>query len=224
MISGMRKRLAFAGTPGTGAAVLLAAALVLALAAVGEPARLGLRFEPAAIRDGDLWRLFTGHLVHLGWTHAMMNLAALLLAARVLGPALDAWGWAATTLLVLVAVDGGLWRAAPHVTWYVGLSGLLHGWIVAGVLVLARRGRPLMLVLLLAVAAKIAWEQLYGPTPASTALAGGAVIVHAHLWGGLGGLAAGALAHGTAAGRPRSGRYNASHSPAARRRREGDEE
>ncbi|MEE8280791.1 MAG: hypothetical protein V3R50_00295, partial [Gammaproteobacteria bacterium] len=28
-----------------------------------------LRYDRAAISDGELWRIITGHLAHLGWSH-----------------------------------------------------------------------------------------------------------------------------------------------------------
>ena len=33
-----------------------------------------LEYQRRAIGEGELWRLFSGHLVHLGWEHLLMNL------------------------------------------------------------------------------------------------------------------------------------------------------
>ena len=76
----------------------------------------------------------------------------------------------------------------PELEWYVGLSGVLHGLLVAGIMANLAVGHRLEIVLLLAVCGKIAWEQLYGPLPGSTEFAGGAVVVDAHFYGLLGGL------------------------------------
>jgi hypothetical protein len=72
----------------------------------------------------------------------------------------------------------------------VGLSGVLHGLLVAGLLhgLMTPRRRESAVVLAL-VFAKLAYEQLAGPLPGSAATAGGAVIVDAHLYGAIAGLA-----------------------------------
>ena len=76
---------------------------------------------------------------------------------------------------------------------YVGLSGLLYGLLVAGLLagVLERDREAIILAAF--VIAKLAWEQFAGPMPGSEATTGGKVIVEAHLYGALGGLLAGLL-------------------------------
>ena len=52
------------------------AALILLAAIGGDTVRLAGRYEREAVLDGELWRLVTGHLVHLGWSHTVLNLAA----------------------------------------------------------------------------------------------------------------------------------------------------
>jgi hypothetical protein len=75
----------------------------------------------------------------------------------------------------------------------VGLSGILHGYVVAGALLLAARQSRIGLGLLASVAAKVAWEQYAGPIPFTQASAGGPVVVAAHLYGAVGGAAAAAI-------------------------------
>jgi rhomboid family GlyGly-CTERM serine protease len=75
----------------------------------------------------------------------------------------------------------------PGLDWYVGLSGVLHGLFAAGAL-RHWRERPAAAALMLAVlAGKLLWEQLLGPLPGTSSVAGGPVIVDAHLFGALGG-------------------------------------
>ena len=77
---------------------------------------------------------------------------------------------------------------------YVGLSGLLHGLLAAGVVagLGPRRREPQILAVILA--AKIAYEQLAGPLPGSESTTGGTVIVAAHAYGAIAGaLCAGIL-------------------------------
>jgi len=83
-----------------------------------------------------------------------------------------------------------LWFLDPDVEWYVGLSGLLHGLLTAGLLASFLAGSRDALLLGLLVAGKILWEQVSGPLPGSQGLAGAAVVVDAHLYGALAGAAA----------------------------------
>jgi hypothetical protein len=91
-------------------------------------------------------------------------------------------------LVSALAVSFGLLWFAPQMGWYVGLSGVLHGLLVAGSRHQALRRESVGLLVLIAVALKLIWKQVYGPMPASKAFAGGKVIVNAYVYGAIGGL------------------------------------
>ncbi len=167
---------------------LLLSALIVILALPGDSTQALLRYERAAILDGQWWRLLSAHLLHLGGSHLLMNLAGLWLIWLLLGSSLSPRSW-----LILLFADALITALAllilnPQLGWYVGLSGILHGLLVAGAIADIRAGRRGTWLLLGAVAFKLGWEQLAGPLPGSEASAGGAVIVDAHLYGALGGL------------------------------------
>jgi len=50
-----------------------------ALALGGQTVTEALRYQRGAILDGQWWRLISGNLVHLGWSHLLLNLAGLIL-------------------------------------------------------------------------------------------------------------------------------------------------
>ncbi len=166
-----------------GSVVLTALFLLL----TGDSGREWLRFERSGIAAGELWRLLTGHLVHLGVSHTVLNLAGLVLVWFLVGRAFHWKQWLWVMAGSIGAIDLGLWFGAPSLEWYVGLSGLLHGMLGAGVVagIAARSGEALILAVV--VAGKLAWEQFAGPLPGSEATSGGAVIVDAHLYGIIGG-------------------------------------
>ena len=166
-----------------GSVVLIALILLFS----GETGREWLRFERSGIAAGELWRLLTGHLVHLGVSHTVLNLAGLVLVWFLVGRAFDWKQWLWVMAGSVVAIDLGLWFGAPSLEWYVGLSGLLHGMLGAGIVagIVARSGEALILAVV--VAGKLAWEQFAGPLPGSETTSGGAVIVDAHLYGVIGG-------------------------------------
>jgi rhomboid family GlyGly-CTERM serine protease len=166
-----------------GSVVLIALTLLF----TGETGREWLRFERSGIAAGELWRLLTGHLVHLGVSHTVLNLAGLVLVWFLVGRAFDWKQWLWVMAGSIGAIDLGLWFGAPSLEWYVGLSGLLHGMLGAGIVagIVARSGEALILAVV--VAGKLAWEQFAGPLPGSETTSGGAVIVDAHLYGVIGG-------------------------------------
>ena len=166
-----------------GIVVLCALTLLLA----GDPGREWLRFDRAGIAAGEVWRLLTGHLVHLGVSHTLLNLAGLILVWFLVGRAYVWQQWLWVMAGSIAAIDLGLWFGAPSLEWYVGLSGLLHGMLAAGIVAgLAGRSAETLL-LAVVVAGKLAWEQFAGPLPGSETTSGGAVIVDAHLYGVIGG-------------------------------------
>lgn len=180
-------RNAFVPTPPQLLALMLAG-LCLALQAGGESAQELFQFQREGLAQGQLWRLFSGHFIHLGWSHALMNMAALGLLVYLLADGLEVASLLGLILASSLAVDAGLWFLQPELQWYVGLSGVLHG-LFAGLLLLqwfCRRERHLWLILLLSV--KLAWEGATGPLPMTADLAGGPVVTIAHLYGTLGGM------------------------------------
>jgi rhomboid family GlyGly-CTERM serine protease len=160
---------------------------VLVLAVGGEPWREALRYERAALPLAQAWRWLTAHLVHLGPGHALLNVAGLALVVLLFGRPLSARAWAFVLLASAVAIDAGFWWLQPRLEWYVGLSGVLHGLFAAGALAEWRAGGEQAPWLLLALCAKLAFEQGVGPLPLTAASAGGPVVVAAHLYGALGG-------------------------------------
>jgi rhomboid family GlyGly-CTERM serine protease len=168
-----------------GIVLLIALALMLS----GDSGREWLRFDRGGIAAGEVWRLLTGHFVHLGVSHTLLNLAGLVLVWILVGRTFTWPQWLYVMAGSVAAIDLGLWFGATQLEWYVGLSGLLHGMLAAGIAGgLADRSYE-ALVLAIVVAGKLAWEQLVGPLPGSEASSGGAVIVDAHLYGVIGGAA-----------------------------------
>ena len=172
------------------APVVLIVAVCLGLGLGGEEFREWGRYERDALAAGELWRLITAHLVHLGWGHLWLNLIAFILMALLFGDLMTAADWVIAGLLGAACIDIGLYLYHSELGWYVGLSGVLHGLMVIGAFALVRARSPVGHVLLAGVAAKLTWEQFMGPLPFSEATSGGPVLVEAHLYGTIGGVAA----------------------------------
>jgi rhomboid family GlyGly-CTERM serine protease len=147
-------------------------------------------WDRAALAGGEFWRVISGHFVHLSWSHLLLNLAGLALIAWIVGRAWDWFGWLVVSLISIAVIGVAFWTLNPELEWYVGLSGLLHGLLAAGLVVGLARREAESLVLAVLVAGKLAWEQFAGPLPGSEGASGGTVIVDAHLYGAVGGILA----------------------------------
>lgn len=188
------KKLQWGPSKGSHWAVPLVLALVCGLFVIaGEDARQALKYDRLAIVDGEFWRLVTGHLVHMGISHYALNMAGLLLVWLLTGRYFSLSGWVTVLLVTLAVTTAGFWFVDRNLLWYVGLSGILHGLLVAGSLRGLRELPGESAVMLCVVAAKLAWEQLAGPLPGSESVSGGNVIVNAHLYGAVGGAVAAGL-------------------------------
>lgn len=146
-----------------------------------------LAWQRDAIAAGQWWRLISAHVVHLGVVHMLMNAAALLLVLLVVGDAASNTVWFGVWLIVSIAVSLALWFFEPMLQRYVGASGVLHGLLVYGALRLWPRQNVESAIILVAVAFKLAWEQMAGPSPTTERLIAGSVIANAHLWGAVAG-------------------------------------
>lgn len=151
----------------------------------GDPWREALRYERAAIVAGEYWRFVTGHFVHGGWRHLLLNLAGLAIMRLLFPRGYSAAEWCLVVLTSLIAIDAGFWWLQPQLQWYVGLSGVLHGVLAAGAVAWWRTESKFMAAALSSlVVGKLCWEQLQGALPLVGDLP---VIVDAHLYGAVGG-------------------------------------
>jgi rhomboid family GlyGly-CTERM serine protease len=180
------------------AAVLVIVCCLVAL--LGDHGREALKYERLAIENGEYWRLLTGHFAHLGLTHLVLNMAGLVLVWLLVGRCYSSWQWTAIVFVSIAAISGGFWFFDTHMLWYVGLSGVLHGLLLAGALPGLRSYQAESVIICVIVAGKLAWEQLAGPLPGSESVSGGDVVVNAHLFGAIGGVAGAAIFWRSAAG------------------------
>lgn len=170
--------------------IVVLLAVCLLLGAGGDELRELGRYERHAVESGEYWRLVTGHLVHLSWGHLWPNLAALAIIGLLFEDVFGNADWLRIGAVSAATIDAGLYLLNPSVLWYVGLSGVLHGFVGAGALALLLRREKLGAVLGLALGAKLLFEQLVGPVPFTAQSVGGPVVVAAHLYGTVGALLA----------------------------------
>jgi rhomboid family GlyGly-CTERM serine protease len=174
-----------------GLALLAICAVLLLPELAGEWGRAALRYERAAVGAGEWWRLITAHLVHLDFEHTVLNALGLVLMWSLFARDYRPRQWLVIVVATVAAIDAGLWFRDTQVDWYVGASGALHGIMAAGTLAHVRRGDLDGWILAIFIVVKLCYEQWSGALPFNQS--GVPVLVNAHLYGAVGGLAAAAI-------------------------------
>jgi rhomboid family GlyGly-CTERM serine protease len=163
--------------------------LIILFSVLGAAIEPLLEFNRYKIQQGEYWRLFTSNFVHYGVAHLSMNLAAFLLVGFSLLRELSLKIYIPLFFISAMAVGVGILLGNPELFYYRGLSGVLHGLIVAGLLLNSFRNRWLSFIFTGLVFAKILHEQQAGfQENQLQALLPVMVAVDSHGYGALAGL------------------------------------
>jgi rhomboid family GlyGly-CTERM serine protease len=160
--------------------------LLLACACESEAGMLA--WERGALQNGELWRLWTGHLVHFSVSQAFADTLALVAMGLYAEPLVGSRRFALLLACAADLLSLGMLVLAPGLDEYRGVSALATlTAVLAGVLAWRRHpeSRPVLGCAALALASKTLWE-MGARTAAFTDLpAGVAVAWQAHLLGAL---------------------------------------
>lgn len=147
-----------------------------------------LRYQSIGTIEQEYWRWLTGHWVHLSWGHLWMNWLALLIIFVSFNDLYSARDWLMLALSMPLLISLQFIFFAEQLVWYVGLSGWLHGLIMICMLQDAKLPKAVRVIFIILLTIKLLWEQVYGALPGSAELAGGNVVVDAHLFGAISGV------------------------------------
>lgn len=175
-------------------AVPLALMAVLLLTQLfGDSGREWLRYDRGLIAAGQWWRLLTGSFVHLGWWHWFLNEMGLAVLVLLCPQPLALAVWLRRLVFLSVGMSLGLYLWVPRLESYVGMSGVIHGLFLLGLVPQVLKKDLIALGCLVYLLGKLAWE-IYSGAPVSdeTAL-GGSVVLESHLFGTLAALVYGLI-------------------------------
>lgn len=148
-----------------------------------------------ALAAREPWRLLTGHFVHLGFLHALLNCVALVLIGRLFADRLTARAFFGILGIAPILISILFLVALPELHWYRGLSGVLHALFFAGCVVwiaaTTGRARWLPVAALIGGTVKVLVEQPWDSSFPVHELLRAAVVPQAHLIGAIVGAAAG---------------------------------
>lgn len=145
------------------------------------------RFDRQLIEQWQIWRLISGHITHLNWSHFALNMTGLLMFVIFFAHYQSIKYWFFSILFIALAVSAGL-MLDMQLQRYVGFSAILHGLFIMGGRYELQRYKVSGVVLLVLITAKLVWEQLMGALPGSESMAGGRVAINAHLYGAIAGV------------------------------------
>ena len=167
---------------------LLVATLVV-IAFYAEPTSgQWLAYDRYAIEGLETWRIITGNLVHTNGFHVLLNLAGLALLWLLHGEHYRISRFLKVFVWCCIGTSAGIYFLSPHLIWYAGLSGALHGVFTWGACMDIRRGLRSGWLLLAGVAVKLGYEQFTGSSDDVAELINATVAVDAHLYGAISGV------------------------------------
>lgn len=149
-------------SPRPPAIVLLVALATLVIQAV--PAwRESLLYDRAPLAAGEWWRLWTGHLVHFGWPHFVVDAGLLLIVgwfAQVRHPRFTGFAW----VLMPLFISACMYWLEPGMVRYAGLSAFNLGLLLYVAVQGWRRDRAdwFWPAVIAAYVAELAWEHFRG--------------------------------------------------------------
>lgn len=175
----MRRSLSIWGAP------LCIMFILLITELLGDWGREHLRYDRALIAAGQWWRLLTCNFVHLGWWHWFLNEMGLLVLVLLCPQPLSAVVWARRLILLSLSMSLGLYFFVPAMGNYVGMSGVIHGLFVLGLLPQVARKDLISIGCLSYLVGKIGWEYWTGAPLSDEQAIGGHVAIESHLFGAL---------------------------------------
>lgn len=147
-----------------------------------------LQFDRSALEQGELWRLFSAHLLHTNRWHFLMNLTALVVIFLMHAPHYNLSRLCYLLMVGFALIGLSIWFWSPQINYYVGLSGWLHALLVWGACQDIQRQWSSGWLILAGVAAKIGWEQWQGASQQLVMLIDADVAIDAHFYGALTGV------------------------------------
>lgn len=139
------------------------------------------------------WRLITAHVFHLSPNHLWLNIAALSMLTLLFMQHYQPRSWLNSLVIIMFGSSIFTWLVGQP-EHFVGLSALLHGLLMQGVLLewsqRHYRRDPLLIAVMLIISAKVTLEYFIGPL-GSPLLSHGDTVWVMHV----GGLVSGVLAY-----------------------------
>lgn len=162
---------------------------ILILNFVPENVHESLNLKHSPIDQGEWWRLYSCHLLHLSLNHTLLNFAGY---SIVIFSFRDEIPPVREILILFICATGvglGIYFLNPEMYSYVGLSGAIYGVLIAFVIIGLNKTPGLSILFLAFIIFKFSYEAINGSTSNETEkFIGGKVATDSHLYGALSGI------------------------------------
>jgi rhomboid family GlyGly-CTERM serine protease len=142
-----------------------------------------LSYDRNQLNSLQLWRLITGHFLHTNVVHLALNISGLTLLWALHGHYYPRSRYLTVFITLCLGISLGLYLFAPKMYWYVGLSGVLHGFFVIGAYFDIQHKYKTGWIMLVGLFLKVGHEQIYGASQDVAQLIAANVAIDAHLFG-----------------------------------------
>ncbi len=89
-----------------------------------------LELDRQKVLSGEIWRIWTGHLVHTNMLHMSLNIVAALVIYLAFFTKIKLGELLAYSFVFTALISVALLCIYPDLDWYNGLSGLLHALVI----------------------------------------------------------------------------------------------
>lgn len=164
--------------------VLIYIVIFMAFLWLPEDAQKWLRLDINAMQDQQIWRLISGHFLHTNLQHFLLNALAFLALWALHGQYYHPRKLFSFIMMACCFISGWLFFF-DDTQIYVGFSGVIHALLVWGALQDIQVKEKTGYLLLIGVAGKVLWEQIYGGSVQTAAMINADIAVNAHLAGAI---------------------------------------
>jgi len=142
-------------------------------------------FSRERIISGEIWRIWSGQLVHSNYSHLLMNASGFVILLIIYKNT-----FSNIQLLIRIAylsscIGLGLYIFNPEIQLYAGLSGIIYGlFTIAAIQAYFQNKHLLAYPIFIAISGKIFWENVDGSiNNTSSSIINAHVASDAHLYG-----------------------------------------
>jgi rhomboid family GlyGly-CTERM serine protease len=132
---------------------------------------------------GNYYQAISGHFLHTNYIHLAFNVLGVFLLWMLHGDDYDAYYYLIKFLLTCVGVSVLILLFSPEISWYVGLSGAIHGVFAWGCIKDISKGLISGWLLVLGLVLKVGNEQINGAGSLMPGLIEANVAIDSHLYG-----------------------------------------
>jgi len=143
-----------------------------------------LRYQSIEVSQGEWWRIFSANLCHSNWYHWLLNILGFWLMDIFYRPVLSV-KMRASLIIFCMFANVLLMHLFMNLTWYVGLSGALHGYLIGGALLSWKSAIKLNLIIVIVVCIKLVIELGWHINQTTESLIGANVVEESHAFGAL---------------------------------------